>query len=431
VHTALARAAESTQDALLPPSPVQAIDPMLSVARLEKARDVASITIEEVDEGFDFPEAEATEIRGADGLAAPRACVLQEQKEYRGADYSREEVLRRIRSKQHLKRAGLNGLDLSGIDFEGVDLTRAELDGAKLDGAKLDGAILQNASLRHASLKGAHLDRARLDKADLTDADLESASLNGASLNRACLARANFSSASLVDADMTRVDATQAGFLGASLLRAKLNGAQLSGADLSGSDARHANFAEAELSGAILNGVRLTHATLSLVKTSPATHARFIVVAEEGAHLQRLEGAQAMAFLRGQPLRPAAATRYFGKGDLLRDALLDFGAGSRIHIESRFENCSIVLGDGAELVIGEAGVLRDCQIAGYGELTVHGCFFERQSPGISGARSLVVSSRGAVSAVVQQAEQPTAFAFEPGCRLRIKISQATRAQAAE
>ena len=35
-------------------------------------------------------------------------------------------------------------------------------------------------------------------------------------------------------------------------------------------------------------------------------------------------------------------------------ATLEFGDGSRIHIDSRFDNCSITLGEGAELTIGEA-----------------------------------------------------------------------------
>jgi len=83
--------------------------------------------------------------------------ATKEQKVDRMADYSREEVLRRVRLKQSLKRAGLAGLDLSGVNLEGVDLSRAELDGANLDGANLKGAILQNASLRQTSLKGANL----------------------------------------------------------------------------------------------------------------------------------------------------------------------------------------------------------------------------------------------------------------------------------
>jgi hypothetical protein len=303
--------------------------------------------------------------------------ATKEQKIDRMADYSREEVLRRVRLKQSLKRAGLAGLDLSGVNLEGVDLSRAELDGANLDGANLKGAVLQNASLRQASLKGANLGQANLQRADLTQANLE----------------------------------------GASLVQA---------------DARYATLAGAELAAADLAEMRLGHAQCTTAHLSATTRVTFIDVSDEGDGTRRVEGDAARALLGGQPLpQTESTTRYFGKGDLLRDARLDFGAGSKIHIESRFENCAIALGEGAELVIGESGVLKNCEIAGHGNITVHGCFFERQSPGISGARSLVVSSLGAVSGAIQQALEPTAFAFEPGCRLRIKITQANLQLAAE
>jgi hypothetical protein len=62
---------------------------------------------------------------------------------------------------------------------------------------------------------------------------------------------------------------------------------------------------------------------------------------------------------------------------------------------------------------------------------VHGRFFERQSPGIRGVRRLVVSSRGGVVGAIEQAPEATVFAFEPGCRLRVKIAQAKVPEAAE
>src|SRR5204863_9148553 len=118
--------------------------------------------------------------------------------------------------------------------------------------------------------------------------------------------------------------------------------------------------------------------------------------------------------------RPAGR-RYFGRGDVLRNATLEFGAGAHVEIDSVFEGCSIKLGTGTVLVVGEAGVLADCQISGDGEITVHGHFFERESPGIVGVRALVVTSRGALVASLQQPATPTRFAFERGCRLRLKV----------
>jgi hypothetical protein len=102
-----------------------------------------------------------------------------------------------------------------------------------------------------------------------------------------------------------------------------------------------------------------------------------------------------------------------------------------IHIDSRFENCLITLGEGAELTIGRSGVLKGCEIVGAGRITVHGRFFERASPGIAGARSVTVSGTGAVVGGLQQAAQATVFAFEPGCRLRVKIMRPPALEAAE
>src|SRR5206468_1763849 len=82
----------------------------------------------------------------------------------------------------------------------------------------------------------------------------------------------------------------------------------------------------------------------------------------------------------------AAATpagwRYFGRGDVLRNASLEFHGSARVEIDSLFENCSIKLGEGTELVVGRAGVLADCSITGGGSITIHGQFFEKESPGI-------------------------------------------------
>jgi hypothetical protein len=116
-----------------------------------------------------------------------------------------------------------------------------------------------------------------------------------------------------------------------------------------------------------------------------------------------------------------AARRYFGHGDVLRNASLEFEPGARVEVDSLFENCSINLGDGTELVVGSQGVLADCKIAGAGSITVHGHFFERESPGIVGPRELVVSREGAVVASVEQSAALTRFAFERGSRLRVKI----------
>ncbi|MFZ5890600.1 MAG: pentapeptide repeat-containing protein [Myxococcota bacterium] len=433
-----------------------------------------ALSIEDVDRGFDFPEEKTAISAGLSSLAAFGRSMREHSRQTK-SELTREEVVRRLEANESFKRAGLAGLDLSGLNLEGVDLTRADLDGAKLDRAKLRGAFLQNASLRGASLTSADLSEAHLERADLANANLSSARLDGAELKRANLEKADLSGASLcgaylvgaellgatlvcaklraadltdadlegadlamadlseadlentsltltnlvgvnlraatlVDANLTRVNATRADFSHASLVRAKLTAASLQYACLLACDASGADFSGADLSGTIFDEARLHNANFEAAKVSSPP---------------RLAGLEL--------IKPANTEkrRYFGRGDLLRDARLNFGPGSQIHVESRFENCVIELGDGAELVIGEFGVLRDCQISGHGDIVVHGCFFERQSPGISGVRSLVVSAKGAVAAALQQVNQPTAFAFEAGCRLRIKITQSHEALAAE
>ena len=116
--------------------------------------------------------------------------------------------------------------------------------------------------------------------------------------------------------------------------------------------------------------------------------------------------------------------RYFGQGDVLRNATLEFGEGIKVQIESRFEQCSIALGRGAELTVGKSGVLAACRIEGAGNITLHGRFYERESPGIVGPGQLVVTAEGQLVGTVEQAPELTRFAFEPGCKLRMKILRA-------
>jgi len=125
----------------------------------------------------------------------------------------------------------------------------------------------------------------------------------------------------------------------------------------------------------------------------------------------------ARAAVTGAP----ASRRYFGHGDVLKNATLAFEPAAKVEIDSLFENCTIQLGEGTELVVGDAGVLADCNITGGGSITINGQFFEKQSPGIVGPRELTVSEKGALVASVQQSPGLTRFRFERGSRLRVKI----------
>jgi uncharacterized protein YjbI with pentapeptide repeats len=319
----------------------------------------------------------------------------------------------------------LNEANLKRASLEGASLQQASLHEATLTGAELSGAKLGGADLTRVDLSGAELLEAEAEGAVFSFALLVNARLSGAKLDRA-----NFADADLADSDLGNAVLSDACFQAASLIRANLEEANLSRADLRGADLRHAVLSRVTLFETKLDGAKLGQAVLEAVNKKSVI-ATSIDTSEHGDGSLRLEGDRIALYLGGRLDSSAPATRYFGRGDVLRDARLEFGANSRIHIDSRFENCSIELGDGAELTIGEPGVLKDCQINGSGNVTIHGRFFERASPGIVGVRRLVVSSKGAVVGAIEQGGSETVFAFQPGCRLRVKIAQRSLDQAAE
>jgi hypothetical protein len=178
--------------------------------------------------------------------------------------------------------------------------------------------------------------------------------------------------------------------VGAVLVRADLSGAGLDQVDLSDADLR-----QAILSGATLAGVRLTGAKIAgLVGTGaplPALTVEWVDASSGGDGGTRLSNGQIGALLSGSAAASAppgpGTHRYFGKGDVLKNASLQFDQGASVEIDSFFENCSIALGEGTELVLGKEGVLADCTISGGGRITIHGKFFERESPASSGRAS--------------------------------------------
>ena len=216
------------------------------------------------------------------------------------------------------------------------------------------------------------------------------------------------------------MSAPRARFTRASLQRANLEQANLRDADLGHADARHANFESADITNADLGNARLGKAVLTGIKAL-GVRGDVVDASEHGDGSEILKGARIASFLAGKVEHAGGGTRYFGRGDVLRDAVLVFEPNSSVHIDSRFENCSLSLGDGVELTVGDSGVLKDCEIRGKGNITIHGRFFERKAPGIVGPKSLVVSARGAMVGAVEQSDETTVFAFQPGCRLRVKI----------
>jgi len=168
----------------------------------------------------------------------------------------------------------------------------------------------------------------------------------------------------------------------------------------------------AKVAGLVGTGAPLDGVEVLWVDMSPA-----------GDGSQRVENGVISSALTGIATRPIVNVRdrYFGRGDVLRDARLHFDSGAKVEIDSLFQNCTIQIGDDTEVIVGESGVLADCEIVGAGIVTVHGKFFERKSPGIVGLRQLSVSNHGVVVAAVSQNSDLTRFAFEAGCQLRVKI----------
>lgn len=385
-------------------------------------------------------------------------------------ELSAEVVLKKLTIGEKVESTDLRGLVLSQAVLEGASFRRCDLDGANLERARLARTLFKNASLREAFLVGADLREANLESADLEGANLQGAQLAGANLNRANLEGANFqgadltgarlthallesaqlggarlvtaqlghasladadlSTANLADADLSSADLSGANLDEAILVRAQLRDARLEGAklarvDLSGADLRRAVLKGARLDGATLTGARV-HGLVGTGNAADAVLLDWVDDAADGTIARRVSGAEALALVAGR-VTPAAAPankRYFGRGDVLRNAHLEFEPGAAIEIDSFFEHCTIALGVGTELSVGKGGVLSGCQIVGPGRITIHGKFVEQESPGISGATQLVVSAGGTLIGAVRQSTENTRFAFEPGCFLRVQIQRA-------
>jgi uncharacterized protein YjbI with pentapeptide repeats len=286
--------------------------------------------------------------------------------------------------------------------------------------------------LTHADLGECYLGGVKMMKSELTNANLSDSNLEDA----------DFTGAVLADAQLRLVKARGLKLVGAILTKADLTKANLTGADLTNADLRNANLTDAKLEGANLTGAKV-HGIVSKGLQITGIKADWLDNSPNADGSVRVPPTQIAAVLMGQVAsRPAADDRaanrrYFGRGDVLRNASLQFDEGATVEIESLFEQCTIALGRGTELVIGSDGVLSGCQITGAGNITINGKFFEKvetkkagSSVAISGAHQLVVTSTGALVGAVVQPPELTRFAFEPGCQLRVKISTSAAAAAA-
>lgn len=374
------------------------------------------------------------------------------------ADYSREVVLDRSKKGESLERADLRDVLLNRANLERANLSRADMEGVNLEESNLRNANLPSANLRDTYLVNANLESANLQKADLEGANLEGANLKNADLSRANLEGANLESANLTGARLTFAQLGQANlgratlegveFVNADLRHAYLGGANFTNANLKDALIENANFEEANLTeadfrnaklrgakftGTTMTGVklygceldveRLVHVVAEWVDFSEFADGRAKCSGETFAEqYQQMKNAASARAASQSALEPGK--RFFGRGDVLRHAALEFGDKSQVEIESRFENCSISLGSGAVLKLGKHGVLQGCQIVGFGEIDIAGEFRENgQSPGIVGPKRMIVRMDGVVTGSVQQPPTMTEFAFENGCHLQLKIQK--------
>ena len=163
------------------------------------------------------------------------------------AEFTRDDVVEKVKNHTSLEFADLRGLDLRGIDFR-----RANLRGAEMSETRLSGSTLAAANLQKAKLTEADLSTVDLSGADLAGANLQKAVLVGANLSHALLMKATLRFADLSGATLTHADLT-----GANLTRAKCRETDLREAVLTNADLTNAFFR-----GALLRGVNLEGAVV-------------------------------------------------------------------------------------------------------------------------------------------------------------------------
>ena len=338
-----------------------------------------------------------------------------------------------ILSNAVLEGASFRRCDMVGANLEGARLRNANLKSANLCEAFLSGADLRDANLDNADLEGANLQRTLLTGANLSRANLEGANLQGANLAGARLTHAQLDLANLGGADctgavLTHADLGECYLGGVKMMKLRAHEREPVGLEPRGRGLHGApSLADAQLRSVKARGVKLVGAILTKVdldqgeplrrgpherrppqrdahrrearrrephgrqglrhpregrRSSPASRPTGSTTARTPTARCASSRNQILAVLTGQaPARPAddrsANRRYFGRGDVLRNASLQFDEGATVEIESLFEQCTIALGRGTELIVGSDGVLHGCQITGAGNITINGKFFDK------------------------------------------------------
>lgn len=337
----------------------------------------------------------------------------------------------------NMQRVDLEGAILESINLEGVDLSRSNLEGALFEKAHMEQARLMYAQLEQTNFGGALMEGVVLSNADLRDTYLGGTKLSRSDFSAAQLDKVNFEDAELIDANFREAVLKRCNGEGANFSRAILQGATLEDvsfarADLSGADLRYCDLRTAKLTSTKMTGAKLfgIEATPEQLAEMEAEWVDFSADGDGRVRLSRDQLVEHYRSSNGAPAglsapRDAAPRRVFGKGDVMKNAVLEFGALSVVEVEGRFEKCSVALGDGAHFLLGPEGVMEECLISGSGEIVIQGTFSETSGgAGIIGPKRFIVSETGSVTATVEQPASLTQFAFERGCHLRMKITTA-------
>jgi uncharacterized protein YjbI with pentapeptide repeats len=367
---------------------------------------------------------EGVNFEGADLRQADLSCANLREAYMPGADLERA----------NLQKANLEGANLEGANLQFADLRHANLGGATFERANLKGARLSYAQIDFANLGRAILTEAQLDNATMCQAYLGGADLAKADMQHIRMVETNLEDSNLTDANLTEAALTQTLSEGVDFTNACLRGAafdntSLANSTLKGVDLRNCRFLNANLDRVILTGAKLFGFEVASDELGRVL-ADWVDFSVEGNDRLRVAGTEMVDYyLRlkaslsaGAGLNSVRSKRFFGPGDVLRGATLEFREACQVEIESHLENCTIHLAHGTTLTIGPNGVLQGCQIVGGGDIVIDGEFIEGgASPGIVGPRRLHVGQTGAIVAAVQQASTLTEFGFEHGCSLSLRI----------
>ena len=369
-----------------------------------------------------------------------------------GANLENANLTGAVLLRADLRGARLRGANLAGADLSEANLQNADLVGADLSGANLTGANLSRANLISACCAGARLGGVRLSFASLTAAQLDGATLEGANLTHADLERASLQGVRAQGADFTGAffkgtllragQFGQARFDEANLERARADGANFEGASFAGAELRGADLVHTDLRGADFSGALLEEAVLTGARVAglipsdrpcPGLRADWVLLAGEPRWEAREPGgAQAswhvaalVSHAEAGDWQPERGHRFgFGGGEVLADALLEVGEGSRLTVDALLHRCLVQLRPGSELVVEEAGALLDCQVLGGGHVVIRGKVVtaaDADAAAIAGARTITVEGRALLVATVAQPPELTRFTVAHGARLRLQI----------